>query len=1403
MRFLAPAQIDYRSIRPVRGSRHAGFEELCVSLFREEIGNSGNIIRIDGSGGDGGVEAYFEDTSEKTIGLQAKYFAQLRAPQWRQIAESIQSARKSHPSLRIYYIAVPLDLNPHTAEKWKALQAEAHRKKPALQLIWWGASELTGMLTTSRHAGRAAYWFGCAQFGEGWLAERNQEALKALDTRYTPKLHVRVALQDVLSALAREPRHIKCFYEQARMVWKAMHGATEYPPLKELAGDLEEPFRAMAKTADEELPKLGDGESLPSMEAASLAAEEMRGVVISLFKAVKAVAPEAAKIFRPGQSASGAYSPSVKDSLGFRERALEKAMSALRDFQHFIEDHIAADRYALLVTGEAGAGKSHILARFVEECTERGQLALFFLGEFFTTASDPWSQLVARLGWKGDFEDLLAVLNYAGEVRGLPSILVIDAVNESPHRDVWLRHLAAFASRIEGWPWVRLVVSCRSDFVPICFQSPIAEKRDRSWAFAEHDGFGDITFEAVAKYFEAYGVRARDLPPLLPGFENPLFLKTFCEAFQNSAVPPGAFSLDTVMRERIMRTAKMLEDMIDCPADVTREAVDFLALMIAKNAGQPVAIIDARLRIDALFPGRQKSRSLFQHLCSSGLLTEVVHQYIGETPEIRVRFAYERFSDYFVANRLLAGVKSLSELVQNWSREILACWKTWEGYHSYRGLLQALAILLPEKFNVELENVISSVGIREPLLIDFLASLSWRSPSSITSNTYALIEKARSELGGERVLVELIRMALVVGHPFNTDYLDRWLHELPLPEREIEWTIPISRELARPGGVSVPPTFIRWLFTVDPAQLSDEQARLVSTLLCWFFSSNDRGFRNRVTLAAIHIVAGRCNLAVDLIEAFHAVDDLYIVERVFAVAAGVAVREKDPRKLAKLAAVVWRRVFALKEVPPHILLRDFAFTIMECAQNLGCLPSGVSPADYSPPYRSRWPKIWSEKKARAFGKADSWNTIVHSIEPEYGNGIGGYGDFGRYVMEAYMHRWLSVRLNQPYPPREKSRVFEGLTAMSWILQRVAEPGWTPERFGEYERSLRDWPRSGNEDTKQERISKKYQWIALHELEGYASDHFHFDRPWDNSPEKFEGAWQLWSRNFDPAQPIRDPLAAKLIEDRDLIEWRKGGSDPFADKNSLKEPSAWVSALPEDPSAMLVLPSVPGLKGPFVLLNAWFSWDEPEPYPPRTREMGKCRQFMHFRSWIVPQKEVLQRLKLLREMHFWGDGVWLPEFGREGLGEYPWSSRFECLRQECAKQERFGGEFPPGFVHTVAVYSEGGVSASLPSPQLMKVLSVKWTGNNFNFYAASGEVVAFSPWHPSQSDASPCLVNQAYLLEILAKHKLALIWALVGDRRCYSETGGANLMSFSGVFTLTSSSRIRGGITIKDITAMNK
>src|SRR6266699_2720661 len=130
---------EFSRIRPHRGTTAGGFEELVVQLFRAEYGSLGEVRRVEGSGGDTGVEAFVFASANHEIGIQAKFFDTLGAPQWNQIKRSIARAAAEHPKLKTYIVAVPLDRNPTQQKTWTALVA-AWRKR--LKLVWWGSSEI-------------------------------------------------------------------------------------------------------------------------------------------------------------------------------------------------------------------------------------------------------------------------------------------------------------------------------------------------------------------------------------------------------------------------------------------------------------------------------------------------------------------------------------------------------------------------------------------------------------------------------------------------------------------------------------------------------------------------------------------------------------------------------------------------------------------------------------------------------------------------------------------------------------------------------------------------------------------------------------------------------------------------------------------------------------------------------------------------------------------------------------------------------------------------------------------------------------------------------------------------------------------------------------------------------------
>ena len=117
--------MDWSRFEP-RGRDHAAaFEAFTCQLFerwcRREYGLApGDVRRICGEGGDGGVEAYAVLGTGRAVGLQAKWFRKDFGPkQIRQIEKSLRRAATTHRKLQRYVVSVPRDLNPTQQARWE------------------------------------------------------------------------------------------------------------------------------------------------------------------------------------------------------------------------------------------------------------------------------------------------------------------------------------------------------------------------------------------------------------------------------------------------------------------------------------------------------------------------------------------------------------------------------------------------------------------------------------------------------------------------------------------------------------------------------------------------------------------------------------------------------------------------------------------------------------------------------------------------------------------------------------------------------------------------------------------------------------------------------------------------------------------------------------------------------------------------------------------------------------------------------------------------------------------------------------------------------------------------------------------------------------------------------------
>ena len=204
-------------------------------------------------------------------------------------------------------------------------------------------------------------------------------------------------------------------------------------------------------------------------------------------------------------------------------------------------------------------------------------------------------------------------------------------------------------------------------------------------------------------------------------------------------------------------------------------------------------------------------------------------------------------------------------------------------------------------------------------------------------------------------------------------------------------------------------------------------------------------------------------------------------------------------------------------------------------------------------------------------------------------------------------------------------------------------------------------------------------------------------------------------------------------------------------------------------------------------------------------MGKCHQYIHVRSWLVPKGELPARLEFLSKIHFWGDGVLLPEFGSEGLGEYPWADRFKNLKLACKHEERWGEDFPVGYTLSSCCYSVGGRTAGVPSPQLADLLGLEWRGKDFEFQNEDGKLVAYAPLEDSSGHTLACLADRGEIEAMMKREGLVLIWGLLGERHCFDcdahHSVADSMVTFSGVCVFEPGNPIRGGITVREITEL--
>ncbi|MDL2405200.1 hypothetical protein PY650_05940 [Rhizobium calliandrae] len=1024
--------INFRNIRNHRNSQNDGFEELTRQLVLAEPPEGASEIEHRGPGADGGVELLARFPDARVWGWQSKYFPDgFGSSEVGQLKKSFKSALSNYPKLEKYYVAIPRNLSGHAegenetqTKNWQGFKTWckdlAAAENRTVEIVLWDDTYFVSRLQRGdpAHAGMRLYWFDQAVLDQKWFERQLEKSLGYIGKRYREVDHVDVKIGNSLKILERHPE----VSERLKSVSTGLRSSIEMlmksirllPADDGHIGDFNATSAALSEISQ-------------SLEQADLSALR-QGQVTDLLKRLRSLDRDPSVDFvlnharfmtredptKPeGEREVYVYGGDVRKLLGDLRGRINGCASVFS-----VSEVELFHTPFLLVGGEAGIGKSHLIAREVQRHVQGGFPAIFVPGRTLDNGDKPESEILEYLDLKDlRFDVFLGAVNAAAKASGCPALLALDGINESFNAAGWNAGLAALLPQLKAFDCIGFCVTVRSAYKDLCVRS------DLELVQISHTGFAGNLGEAAREYLDRHKIER----PSAPIFElrdilyNPLFLTTavdFLQSTNKTAFPRGldsigeliVFWLDAIEinlttkgYQRIERgDGKLIEVAWRLAAVMAEQESEYVEFNVANKICEEVT---------DLAPPAKSADRLLTRLIDEGMLLDAPYFTRG-AGEKRVSFAFQKFSDYFVADAITRATGSPQKLA--------AAIKSGGKYHylfdegrqwQFTGPRVALFALTPLRFGKELPNL-------EPDLDEFLfmgiddlvSSLRWRQGNEITSETQALIEALRNDLeDGTSSLADdvwfdlLLRLATDPYCRLNARYLKRTLATMKLGERDATWSVYlVNKTETYDDDWSIVQDLINWAWIAPAANLSPEKIHLVATTLGLMTSTMDREVRDSATKALSSLLIHYPAEIPTVIEEFRDWDDPYVRERVLAAAMAGVLNCVDPSIVRSAAVAADRMVFAKVPVERHAWVRRYASLIVGHALNRGISLEDGAVERSKPPYASdpisKWPSLEDlvsihDQAREIFGSVAGYLSEPRGSEPPT-----MVGDFGRYTM---------------------------------------------------------------------------------------------------------------------------------------------------------------------------------------------------------------------------------------------------------------------------------------------------------------------------------------------------------------------------------------------------------------------
>ena len=1106
------------------------FENLCRQLFTNDYLKENKKSRnLHSNPNNPGIEAepILDERTNQYIGFQVKFFD--TSVDYGQILHSMEKALQYYTGKLSHIVLYCNKAITSTSKSYINIVELLKKNNITIELV----TDSAILDAVRKYPYLANYYFGVNTISFEWVVAHNEKSFCDLGERFNRDFNVETETSKRLSLFARDQSAVQYINDKKENLIRKINRIKD--DTEQHSDYLEKVRSIVSAFEDVESETIGSAfewhQYLQSFIVDDLA--KINSEISQKKNLLEKIRPTIEK----GRSRVEHKDLEKYNSIRSEIEILYELLDLPEILSLTADENRLITAKELFVTGNAGIGKSHLLAAECQSLMNNQQFAVLLLAGNCYSDLPILDQLSQDCELKYSFDEFISILEMIGVEHHTCVLLCIDALNETANYRLWKTGLISLSQKIKKCTHVKLAVTYRMEYEKSVVQDALLSEDEDVYRIV-HTGFASNGLKASKQFFDYYRIPFTLYEYFESEMENPLFLTLYCKTYRNdeASLPTLYDRLVESANKNIFPILEKRYKLIGFTEDdnIVQSLVDEISTLAFDRKEKN--ILESDLASIPFWTANDLPLRPFMSLLAK---ENLVHTNLIAGNE-RYFFAYDQMNDYFFARSLFSHDMSDMSIRKTLYEDILQVNDNNIVNLSNSDVFVICCAIYAQKFGKECIDLIDELpeGFEKGYIVkSYIRSFIWRNKEYISSNVFLAVAQ-KYKVSREDFWNVLVGNSIKHNHPLNSDFLHTLLMSFRLSERDYYWTKYINEIFYDESNRLM--QLVKMYSSGQSIQMSKEQARQLLILCGWLLSSSNRMLRDYTSEAMIEILRNEFDLCIVILKAFEKVNDPYIIERLYGVVFGACCkrRRKGNTVYIALAEYVYSTIFDQEFIYPDILLRDYARLIIERflwenPDYNGCIVH----EKIIPPYKSFPIEQIDEDYINK--KYDGGLRQIKSSMSFEGHGM--YGDFGRYVFQSAL-KYFDVDEDEMYKQ-----------AMSFIINDL---GYT----NELDKGNNHWGYDRSETKKVERIGKKYQWIAMHNILARVSDQCDIDTDYSETP-KFEGPWEPFVRDFDPTLNFKLTKSDEIPIFDEISELKKATRDEHlkVDVSNIDSVSEWLDS----------------------------------------------------------------------------------------------------------------------------------------------------------------------------------------------------------------------------------------------------